>query len=387
MNQCYHTEPALDAEAADWVVRLEDSDSDVADATLQAQFFAWLQQSPQHLKAFMEATEAFRHLDQLDSQRRIDVRELLANRSADVIPLREGMESTALANAPPAWQAPTAAEMPRLRARVARWTGIAAGAAMISVGALMATTGWHPFGAPTYTTAIGEQRSFKLDDGSTLYLNTNSRAEVRFSERAREIRLLAGEALFAVEHDATRPFLVSTDSATVRAIGTQFNVYRDKAATRVTVIEGVVDVAGSGADISVGSGRLPAANAPEASSRAVGHSLSARLVSRPAIRITTGEEARVADGVVTKRTLPDVDGAVAWRERQLVFRNAPLSQVAAEFNRYNKMQIQLEDEAVRQKQLTGIFSADHPQSVILYLSRDESLVVQPKSDAWVIRGR
>src|SRR4029453_10983270 len=72
-----------------------------------------------------------------------------------------------------------------------------------------------------YATALGEQRAFKLADGSVLYLNTLSRVEVTHSREARLVRLLEGEAMFAVEHDPARPFRVLSGATVIQAIGTR----------------------------------------------------------------------------------------------------------------------------------------------------------------------
>src|SRR6202022_1799289 len=62
--------------------------------------------------------------------------------------------------------------------------------------------------------------------------------------------LTEGEALFEVEHDQKRPFIVLTPSARVRAVGTRFNVYEHPEgaptggnATTVSVLDGVVQIA------------------------------------------------------------------------------------------------------------------------------------------------
>jgi transmembrane sensor len=202
---------------------------------------------------------------------------------------------------------------------------------------------------PEYVTAIGEQRTFKLDDGSVLHLNTQSRAEVAFSKQTRQVRLIEGEALFVVERDAARPFLVESGGVTIRAVGTQFNVYRHANTTTVSVVEGAVQVAES--------------------------------------RLGAGEEASVTNGRVKRRLKPDVADAIAWRARRLVFRDTPLAAVAAEFNRYNKTQIHIEGAAARDKQLTAIFSADHPQSLILYMRKDSALAVEQSGMNVTIRTR
>jgi transmembrane sensor len=90
---------------------------------------------------------------------------------------------------------------------------------------------------------------------------------------------------------------------------------------------------------------------------------------------------------VSKRTGAEIVNELAWRERRLVFRGTPIAEVAAEFNRYNRVQIRIEGAAVQSKQVSGIFDVDRPQSIVLFASEDHSLVVQPDGDDWVIRAR
>src|SRR6185312_4127329 len=76
-----------------------------------------------------------------------------------------------------------------------RW-GIAAA---VLVAALAGGGYWWIETTGAYATGIGEQRTAKLADGSFIYLNTDSKVEVDFSDKARDVRLLRGEALFVVE--------------------------------------------------------------------------------------------------------------------------------------------------------------------------------------------
>ncbi|NWO96408.1 hypothetical protein GY976_25075, partial [Escherichia coli] len=61
--------------------------------------------------------------------------------------------------------------------------------------------------------------------------------------RERRLRLVAGEALFKVAHDKSRPFVVETRHGEVVAVGTMFDVSVGKGEAKVTVVEGVVRVA------------------------------------------------------------------------------------------------------------------------------------------------
>ncbi len=97
-------------------------------------------------------------------------------------------------------------------------------------------------------------------------------------------------------------------------------------------------------------------------------------------RVSAGEQARVAlDGEIVKHLVPDLAQLVAWRERRLVFRADPLEEVATEFNRYNSLQLHILSDALRGKQITGVFDADDPRSFIQFLERDGALSVNEKS--------
>ncbi len=97
----------------------------------------------------------------------------------------------------------------------------------------------------TYQTQFAEQSIALLADGSTVHLNARSEVRVNYSAAARRVELINGEASFRVEHDAARPFFVVANGVSVRAVGTEFNVRREDDSLTVSVLEGVVEVAGS----------------------------------------------------------------------------------------------------------------------------------------------
>src|SRR5690606_34664860 len=80
-----------------------------------------------------------------------------------------------------------------------------------------------------------------LPDGSQAQLNTGTEMEIAFGGGARQVRLLRGEAMFDVAHDATSPFIVFADGSAVRAVGTAFSV-RTGDGLDVIVTEGVVEL-------------------------------------------------------------------------------------------------------------------------------------------------
>ena len=353
----------LDAEAAEWLVELRDPENDGVDAearTLEREtaFLRWLERSSEHVAAFASASSTFMALGRLGALNGVNVRQLINDHSRDIIPLY----ATSTKDVP---------EPGRIRARMRFLRrGTLALAACLAAAAVGVTFTWMHARPLDYVTAVGEQRSIRLDDGTIIHLNTATHARVHFTNQAREVDLLEGEALFEVAHRPARPFIVNTGTATIRDLGTTFDVYkRADDATTVAVVEGAVQVAAGTADVTARrTAGTPASDAEPTT-------------------LAAGEQASVANGLIVRESKPDVGRAVAWRNRSLSFSSASLAEVAAEFNRYNKSQIHVEGDAVRERQLSGVFSADHPQSVILFLAKDESLSVIPEADSWIVRAR
>lgn len=343
----------LDEQAAEWLLRLEFEPSE---ATERA-FRAWLEGSADHMQALLEMTAVDRNLTGLDANRIIDLERLIADVRAEgtatVVALPDSVSSRAEDSSSP--PPPTLAARWRVPAIAAAFAGVCVVVAML-VGPRLGTT--------SYATTIGEQRSMKLDDGSIVQLNTRSRVEVSYSDRWRDVRLIDGEALFTVEHDPDRPFRVITDTTVVRAVGTQFNVYRRGDSTTVAVVEGRVSVSDS------------------ESGQAAGHGAAAPLL------LSAGEIAAVSNsGAVTKQADDAVARAITWRQRQLSFDHDSLAYVAEQFNRYNKIQIQIADAEVRERQLDGVFDADQPEALLAFLALDRSLRFERSQHAIVIHKR
>lgn len=86
---------------------------------------------------------------------------------------------------------------------------------------------WQRLGAD-YATATGERQQVTLEDGTQLWLNTDSAVRLRFDATQRLLLLDRGEIFIASGPDAAspthRPLRVQTEQGVFEALGTRFSV-------------------------------------------------------------------------------------------------------------------------------------------------------------------
>ncbi len=71
--------------------------------------------------------------------------------------------------------------------------------------------------------AVNELTEYDLPDGSTVTLHSGSSISINDFKSTREVRL-TGKAFFEVKRDESKPFIVSTQQAKVKVLGTSFLV-------------------------------------------------------------------------------------------------------------------------------------------------------------------
>jgi transmembrane sensor len=256
------------------------------------------------------------------------------------------------------------------------------------------TASWWVFGPgswTTYSTQVGERRDITLADGSSLHLNTDTKIAVRLTAEARTVRLIHGEALFSVAHDALRPFRVRAAETVIQAIGTQFDVYRKQTSTRVAVIEGLVQISAAADPIprfpSLSSGHPHGASGTPTGSV---ESPEVRTASQQVSHLLgAGQEAEVsAQGTLSRQEKADTAKDVSWRQGRLVFEDDTLGEIANEFNRYNVVvKIRVIGAAANNEHFSGTFDADAPEAIMQALAEDPTLEVKREGDEILIQGR
>jgi len=283
-------------EAAAWFGKLRGPDGD----RLRQDFEQWRAANPTHDIAFAEVEAMWRTAGGLGST------EAGRNRQ---LPRRR----------------PALLEMPFMRPALAGlFILVVAGVAFVLLGARANGPLMMAQAAPL-TSRVGEIRTLKLPDGSTVTLDTDSSIVVQISETSRDVHLVRGRARFDVVADAKRPFRVEAGDRSVTATGTTFDIGLGSDGVRVSLYRGKADVTSS----------LPADRGGAVTRLSAGECLS---------------------GPGTKLSVERLSqGAGQWVTGMLNFDGTPLAQVLEQTNRYTTARIRLGSETLGRLRVTGAF--------------------------------
>jgi transmembrane sensor len=318
--------PQIIDRAAEWLVAMRDPS--VAPEQ-RAALADWLRASPTHVQAYLEMVKLWGDSAQVDPAFDVAVAS-----SGNVVPLTDG----------------AGPRQPIVRSRRPSRGGYAAAAAIVVAMAMGGGAWWQWSQAPAFAAGAGEQRTLTLDDGSVVRLNSRSSLRVRMSAGLRLIELREGQALFEVAPDPTRPFVVYSGSAAVRAVGTRFDVYRKPTGTLVSVVEG----------------RVAVERADGASPQAIGPVL-----------LGAGEQVTVsADGGIDRPEKPNVAAATSWLQQKLVFDGQPLGEVLQEFNRYARVPIVLTDPSLATLRVNAVFHTTSAESLLRFIERFDRIAIE-----------
>ncbi|MFJ7312809.1 FecR domain-containing protein [Pseudomonas sp. NPDC098747] len=199
-------------------------------------------------------------------------------------------------------------------------------------------------------TAVGERREFRLADGSSVLLNTDTSVNLRFDGRQRVLELLWGEIMVTTAVDPLqRPFSVRTRHAQVLALGTRFIVRSGDQGGEVAVIEKAVEVRSSG--------------------------------GAPAVRLEAGHSLDINDRALGApwRNDPSVG---AWQQGSIIALNRPLAELLADLSRYRSGVLRC-DPRIAQLKVSGAFPIDDTDLALAALESGFSLRITRFSRFWV----
>lgn len=248
-----------------------------------------------------------------------------------------------------------------------------AAAASIVVGlTLWQRSSSNPGSGESGLTAVNYQvvrsaRLVTLPDGSLVDLKGDSQIETEFTATERRVRLVRGEAYFAVTKNPDRPFLVSVSTATVRAVGTAFGIKAGAADIEVLVTEGKV--------------RLD--RAPDRDPAPGGKPSEAPILVKGQ-RASWGLNADGLAPSIANLSENDIKAALEWRATRLTFDSTPLKDAFAAFNRYNTTKLQLGDANLDARTLTGEFRADNLEGFVWALPMIADVAIEHVRDDLIV---
>ena len=175
--------------------------------------------------------------------------------------------------------------------------------------------------------AYGKVMEYSLPDGSHVTLNSNTKLLVnkQWKNTDREI-WLNGEAFFKVQKlPAKNKFVVHTQNMDIIVTGTQFNVVSRENESSVLLTEGSVTI---------------------------------RTKDGKELKMRPGEFVKIENNSPSKETV-DKESVLAWKQFKISFENTPMSYVAKTISTHYGVKVQLSDEDIGRKKISGIMPNDN----------------------------
>jgi transmembrane sensor len=211
-----------------------------------------------------------------------------------------------------------------------------------------------------FTTDAGRRDSLVLDDGTRVLLGPGSslRIDDGYGSSRRDVHLV-GEALFDVRHDDARPFVVHVSGVMIQDLGTTFTVRTTNSTAGVTTVA-----------VTAGSVRVTRTTAS----------------TDTAVILRQGEVGAVrSTGPIVVRRDDAVGAAIAWTRGQLVFRDAPLAEVAATLRRWYGVEVRIGDSTLNARTFSGSYDGEPLVTVLDAIALGIPARVQ-RTDSLVIIG-
>jgi len=223
--------------------------------------------------------------------------------------------------------------------------------------------------AQRFETAVGEQSTAVLVDGTVVVLNTNSEIEVLYTNDARVLRLMRGEILVEVFNDPSRPLSVIAGDRIVQALGTTFSVeITEDRRIELVVTEGAVVVS-----VHAPANRDITAPLP----------ILTQLASNT---VVAGEELLMGseDEIVVPVSDEEIEVKLSWRHGSLIFISEPLDKALAEMERYTTVKFVFVDEDLKTRAVSGRFRAGDVESLLVALRMNFNITHEVANDGRVL---
>jgi ferric-dicitrate binding protein FerR (iron transport regulator) len=207
-------------------------------------------------------------------------------------------------------------------------------------------------------TKKGEKNKVVLADGTKVWLNADSKLSYSkvFTGATRAVTL-SGEAYFEVAHDKKHPFIISANGIKVKVLGTAFNLkaYPDDENTETTLIHGLVEVSMDDQPLN----RI---------SLKPGEKLKVHNDHKELLKETVN---KAQPTILLSKSNVEIEDNKAkeslWTENKLVFDSEPFQSIAVKLGRWYNKEIIINDEDLKQVNLSGTYENYTLEQVLLSL--------------------
>ncbi|WP_126246609.1 FecR family protein [Chitinophaga rhizosphaerae] len=201
-------------------------------------------------------------------------------------------------------------------------------------------------GLNTISTNKGETFSFKLPDGSTVWLNSASTVQAPAAFRGKERRIVVtGEVFVDVAQNPQQPFIAEMNGVEVRALGTAFNLnsYPDEPQPTATLVTGRVKV--TTADKQAGP-----------------------------VFLSPGQQTKLLEnGQLAEAETVNIDEIAAWKDGLFHFENASLETVLRQFARWYDIEVTYDGKPSEERKFFGIVRRNNTLQQVLEILKDNDI--------------
>jgi transmembrane sensor len=233
-------------------------------------------------------------------------------------------------------------------------------AVVISMSLFVALNVSKPLGQAitenTLFVPAGQRAVIKLQDGTEVWLNAQTTLIYPSQFVGSERRVyISGEGFFTVAKNEKMPFIVSTDQADIKVLGTTFNVnsYPDTDFTQTSLLEGSVEICRLGDE-------------------------------KATITLKPNQQAILKDNEVRVDEIP-FHNHFLWKEGIYCFNNEPISAILKKLEVYFNVKIIVENNCLSDAMITGKFrQTDGIDEILRILKKTKDFKIEKNADGNVI---
>lgn len=329
-SHTFTSDSALSKTAAKWFIRMQEA---APDSIERSQFEVWLMQNPLHQQEYTSIGEAWNGIDSIDELKKL-------------VDAKQAKQTTQRMN-----QSKRAKKIKNALAAISACI-VFAFAGLIGQQQYQQ---WQaaPIMQLASQTSTAQLATQTLEDGSQITLNAQSQIQVTYYRHQRHVNLLKGEAIFNVQKDASRPFVVETNNAKITVLGTRFAVNKLSQLVRVSVDHGKVQV-----ESKADGGKLILQN---------------------------GQVAEIPNGQAVQPKNAQATDYFKFATGTIVFNQADMLEVAEVLSRYRQKKVAVKGSS--QDNISAVFQVKDTETFINTLPKIANVTISQTAESTIIQSQ